>query len=798
MTLPSGFHVPTRERDGTSRPLPGAGSGAPGPRRPRRLLVDLSLHDRSIAFLVLAFLFAAYLGTYTGEIQSSDGLAMFATAENMVRRGGLDVNQLLWMGQQQGTFGPDGNLYSRKGLGMSLLAFPLVWMARLLDPLGLVQMALFLNPLLTAWTGAFLYRTGIRLGWRRGAAVLTALTFGLATLAWPYTQTFFSDPVAAWALFGAFYGLLAYAQSGHKGYLFLAGCAWGLAYLARAVNLVTLPLYGAALAWLLEGSLRLGASPGGWLRRHLRRYWRPWFVFGLPVAAAGLVSLWWNWVRFRDPLESGYLDVEAFNGDWLFGIFGLLMSPGRGLMEYSPVLLLALVGVWWFGPRYRWIPALALGITLLHVLLYGKWYMWHGGYSWGPRFLVPTVPFLALLCGPVWDRLVGRRGLRLPHLGALALLALSVALQWLGLLVPFRLVQDRLAAEVQPLFAPETFVQWRYSPLVRQWEFLAPDAIHLAWWRVGRPDLLALALILLAVAAGAVLVVRQVAGGHPRHGLLNWAYGLALALLALVLVARYQAPLSGATNRALAARIQELERPGDGILHLRPLETQAFANVYHGRLPVYGLWPIPDLGPKEEEWLARMDRDHRRLWVIPGPGLPENSGWERALRFGTFLLLEETVAPQGQRLALYVFPDTRPLVEGGLGIRLGDPPWVRLNGYGLTEWVAPGQELLLVLKWESLAPVTEDFQVFVHLLDSQGNKIDQRDGQPVLWMRPTRTWQPGERIVDRYTFLLPQDLPPGTYWLAVGLYDPVSGEREPVSAGQGDNAIKLGPIQVGP
>ena len=46
--------------------------------------------------------------TYTGIIQSSDGLAMFATAESIARRGEADMNQLLWMGNQQGNIGPDG------------------------------------------------------------------------------------------------------------------------------------------------------------------------------------------------------------------------------------------------------------------------------------------------------------------------------------------------------------------------------------------------------------------------------------------------------------------------------------------------------------------------------------------------------------------------------------------------------------------------------------------------------------------------------------------------------------------
>ena len=81
-------------------------------------------------------------------------------------------------------------------------------------------------------------------------------------------------------------------------------------------------------------------------------------------------------------------------------------------------------------------------------------------------------------------------------------------------------------------------------------------------------------------------------------------------------------------------------------------------------------------------------------------------------------------------------------------------------------------------------------------MNADNEKLAQRDGQPVQWMRPTSTWQPGERITDRYGMLLPDDLPVGSYTIAVGLYDPVSGQRLPVSAGPRDYAIELGPISV--
>jgi hypothetical protein len=63
-------------------------------------------------------------------------------------------------------------------------------------------------------------------------------------------------------------------------------------------------------------------------------------------------------------------------------------------------------------------------------------------------------------------------------------------------------------------------------------------------------------------------------------------------------------------------------------------------------------------------------------------------------------------------------------------------------------------------------------------------------------MRPTRSWRPGEEIVDRYGILLPETLGAGEYRLAVGLYDPATGQRLAVSAGPASFAIELGPVRV--
>lgn len=778
---------------------------------------DLKVGDRGIAFSLFWLLFACYLFTFTARIESSDGLSMFATVESIVRRGEVDSNQLLWMGLQQGSFGPAGDLYSRKGLGTVLLAWPLVWLARLWPSVGLVHTALLLNPLLTAWTGALLYRTGRRLAWRQSTALAIALIFGLATLAWPYTQTFFSDPACGWGLFAALYGLLAYSQTGRKRYLVGSGLTWGLAYLTRTVNLITLPIFAFGLLAALYQCHYADQPPPRSLAavfRLLLRHWRAVVSFATPIVAFGLASLWWNSLRYGSIWESGYVETEQFSAPWLFGLFGLVVGPARGFFWYSPILLLSFFGLAWFRRHARWLLWVISAICVAYLLLYGKWYMWHGGYSWGPRFLTPILPFMTLLVGPVCERIwTAQRGRLLLRGSVLLLLLLSVVVQWLGLLIPFNLVQDWLAGTVTPLFAPETFTALAYSPLIQQWRYLTtPEHIQLAWWQVtlatGEVDWQGITLPLV----GIVVSLAALMGYSRTHGeaisrLYGWLHTFILIAITVALLINYQAALTGIDQRAVADRIEQLERSGDAILYLRPTQTQYFANVYHGRLPTYGLPSQESLDETSRTWLLYLERHYQRLWVVSDDMPPEKSGWERPLRVDNFLLQENRI-PQtdNARLAVYAMARTLQLTEAGLGLVFGEPVtsgvmtegqgWIRLQGYGFTPEVQVGTEIVLVLRWQSLRAVNQDYHVFVHLLDSRGEKIAQRDGQPVQWMRPISSWQPGEEILDHYGFLLPADAIPGDYHIAVGLYDPVTGQRLTVSAGAGDFATELGPIRV--
>ena len=113
-----------------------------------------------------------------------------------------------------------------------------------------------------------------------------------------------------------------------------------------------------------------------------------------------------------DHLAGGYGRVgnaSFFQHDLLSGLGGLLFSPTRGLLVFSPFLLF-LVLAWRHLPR---VPRDERGLTLamsagvvLQVLLYAKT-DWRAGISWGPRYLTDLLPLLLWMLVPVVAALRG-------------------------------------------------------------------------------------------------------------------------------------------------------------------------------------------------------------------------------------------------------------------------------------------------------------------------------------------------------------------------------------------------------
>jgi hypothetical protein len=233
---------------------------------------------------------------------------------------------------------------------------------------------------------------------------------------------------------------------------------------------------------------------------------------------------------------------------------------------------------------------------------------------------------------------------------------------------------------------------------------------------------------------------------------------------------------------AMVEFITSYSQPNDAIILNSPAETSLFQNHYKGNLPVYGLFEGgPPLPPEREELLRHLTARHRRLWLIPG-GL--NDGLDIWLSEKGYRAFNEPFGEE--RLALYFFP-SQPLAERAEEAIFGEK--IALEGYGIMEQVKPGDVLAVNLRWRSLAPLSVDYHLFVHLVDQEGRLWAQQDSP-----KPTSGWQPGEEVDDKQAMLLPRDIPPGQYQIVVGFYLLETGQRLVLADGQ--DSLRLGSIEV--
>lgn len=90
-----------------------------------------------------------------------------------------------------------------------------------------------------------------------------------------------------------------------------------------------------------------------------------------------------------------------------------------------------------------------------------------------------------------------------------------------------------------------------------------------------------------------------------------------------------------------------------------------------------------------------------------------------------------------------------------------------------------------------VAPIYRDYKLALHLQSSAGNAI--------LQVPATLTeWLPGDAVVDQSLYI-PEDLPPGTYKVRVGILDPQSGKpaiRLGIEGRQEDGWYDLGTVVV--
>jgi hypothetical protein len=234
----------------------------------------------------------------------------------------------------------------------------------------------------------------VNLGLTRRQALVAALGLTFGTPLFAYSAWYFSEPLTIAALMIAVVAMFSHdLDAVPVTNAVVAGLSLGFALWVRTANILTVPVVLAAML----------TRRGDWRRKLLLVA----VAAGL-VGIAGLGVLARNNMLFGNPFDMGYPpNVEGGRATLSFdtpigvGLFAFLLSPGKSMLLFAPLLLL----VPWALPRvWRQSPSLVvLMVAPLAALLlfYARYTLFEGGYSFGPRYLLPGIWLLGLTLGVV-------------------------------------------------------------------------------------------------------------------------------------------------------------------------------------------------------------------------------------------------------------------------------------------------------------------------------------------------------------------------------------------------------------
>ena len=402
--------------------------------------------------IVVAFYATFLLFFAGGRFNSGDAFYQLQAATLLVTTGHLGTRvapaPVLWFRNKQGIY------YEYHDLGQVLFFAPAAWLGTHLEPASqetlvaspprisrfLISLA---YPLLAACGCWYLWRL-YTLFYTLRTAFILSFVFAVGTIFFPYSKSAWDVTAGCVGVCATlFYSarLLRTAFENHyKGDAFALGLSVAIACLFR-VSLTPFLWIGVAGTVLCAGLLRS--------RKGISRI----ALLVLPIVTGLAMSMAYNALRTGSPFRTGatgpYSFQHTLRNPLTEGLYGLFISPNRGLFVFAPVflLLLAVPFLWKRFPQIVRPLIMAYGLGAMgYILLIARLSFW-GSFGWGPRYLMPVLPILFLPVGFCLAETVKNRVLRFP---VIALVSLSVVLAVAPVLTNWHLASTQYPGASDP------------------------------------------------------------------------------------------------------------------------------------------------------------------------------------------------------------------------------------------------------------------------------------------------------------------------------------------------------------
>jgi hypothetical protein len=391
--------------------------------------------DHKLIVLIFSFFFLISVISSGGHLDWWDGVEAFLVTESMVLKNtaqldpsvpsveelSFNINYTVNSNRAiQTGINSDPNtiilepVYTVRSLLLSALGVPFYYLGLVLSISPVLTVGLFVNSLFISLTAAVIFCIAVEVHRSKKIAFILGLIFSVCSFVWPYNSTFWVQPLQGLTLALSTYFLIKIQhydksflchylvlRSARKGFFFsaLAGLFLGLSVFAHPTSLIFVPAF--VIYALLYG-----------MRHNIKN-----IIFFVTILAIVLFCTGFvNYLRFASFTEFGYGYFSSLSThDGWRGLIGILISPGAGLVFYFPPAVLLPLAAKYFYKENKALYFLCTYIIVANWIYIGTLSFgsepiaWSGGIAWGPRYLIPVLPFIIVMLGSIFLRLTKKR-----------------------------------------------------------------------------------------------------------------------------------------------------------------------------------------------------------------------------------------------------------------------------------------------------------------------------------------------------------------------------------------------------
>lgn len=298
----------------------------------------------------------------------------------------------------------NGHYYSRFPAGMSFMMTPFHKIALKFSTQIPYIFEFGIISIIAALTISLFYIIG-RLGdFSAGPSFIVSISFGVSTLIYSFAGGFWSHIFSILFITLCLISFLIFYNKKKLISILFFGLFYALSISIDYPNaIIIFPLFLLIIVSLFKSSKK--------------KMFSGIFLLLIPLLVFGSAISLYNKSTFGSPFKIGQssgssvgsrfkasiIPIKVWNAEGVFddrrlfpGLISQTLSPERGILIFSPVLLLAIFGFFNLYKRDKHLSIALLSIVSLNIIFYSIWQDYWGGWSYGPRYLIASIPILIL------------------------------------------------------------------------------------------------------------------------------------------------------------------------------------------------------------------------------------------------------------------------------------------------------------------------------------------------------------------------------------------------------------------